>query len=310
MPLVIPPAWRDHVWIGKGKPIPQLVHNLRICLVDGKALPPCGLLGRWPDLEASAARAMDLHSNQRVVALLHADDPTFVSSSCGALNHLLLDVAIWTRRHRAQFHQASGKTVWMCTAYTEEMTDVQVTMPSPDLSTTVVLQQKLTHRWLGVLWSNVLYFKADMEAKLQAASSVLGQLAGLVVCRALPIALAIQVFESKVDSMLVLSRWLWITLPDAKERLNRCYEGWAKLLLGSDFWRNGAVACSEAGCSLSGEARLVRDTAMRHARQLRGDLPDFYASLYMQVYDIPEGWPNGSKKLLGLTSVKSLTSMV
>ena len=85
--------------------------NLRKCLSENKVLPTCALRGSWPDLEASAAGALDLHSDYKVVAVLHADDPAFIASSCGALNDLLFDVAVYAKRHRAQFDLFSNKII-------------------------------------------------------------------------------------------------------------------------------------------------------------------------------------------------------
>ena len=72
----IPAAWRSHTWAGDGVPDYGIVANLRAKLRAGVDLPPAGLLALWPDLEASASRALDLESSLRVPCLFHADDPS------------------------------------------------------------------------------------------------------------------------------------------------------------------------------------------------------------------------------------------
>ena len=80
-----PPAcWQGHECFGNGTPLPGLVDHLRECMRRGSGLPPASLLSAWPDLEASAARALDLESPIRLVAILHADDPVGLGSSRGA----------------------------------------------------------------------------------------------------------------------------------------------------------------------------------------------------------------------------------
>ena len=46
--------------------------DLRRALVAASALPPAEVLREWPDMEASAARCLDLQDQQRVPALLAA----------------------------------------------------------------------------------------------------------------------------------------------------------------------------------------------------------------------------------------------
>ena len=178
----------------------------------GRSLPGTDLLRARPDLEASALRAMDILAPARVVAILHADDPVFLSTSRGALNSLLGDVAIWAKWHRAAFHQSKSKTVVMVTglpAWAEQnVATPPVVMPASSGNGLVQLEYKQTHRWLGVLWSSHLSFESEFEVRVAIASSAFAPLASLVSGGIIPITFATQLFESKVDSILNLSRWL------------------------------------------------------------------------------------------------------
>ena len=68
--------------------------------------PGAELLAQSRVLEASAARALDLIADARVPAILHADDPAFLSSTKGGLQRILDVVAVWCRDSGAVFHSA------------------------------------------------------------------------------------------------------------------------------------------------------------------------------------------------------------
>lgn len=75
--------------------------------VEGlRPLPSREVLTSAPHVEASALRALNMHADERVAVILHADDPVFLASSAGACQALLADVAEWAFRHKAAFHTA------------------------------------------------------------------------------------------------------------------------------------------------------------------------------------------------------------
>lgn len=78
--------------------------------------------------------------------------------------------------------------------------------------------------------------------------------------------MALELFESKVDAVLNKGRWLYTLAPAAQCRLDNALDNWARLLLGADWWCNGAVCRSELGWLLSGMARGVKCVALRRAR--------------------------------------------
>ena len=132
------------------------------------------------------------------------------------------------------------------------------------------------HRWLGVRWPVDLVFLQDLYMRLALASAAFSKLSGLVSAGAVPIAWATRLFESKVDSILVLSRWLWLGVPGLAAILDRQQENWARGLIGAATWRNPAVASSEVGWLLSGHDRAVKEVALRRARLWRLPATDIY----------------------------------
>ncbi len=131
-------------------------------------LPAKHVMTDCADLEASAARALDLEAPRRLVAILHADDPVLLASSRGALQQTLDLVDEWALLHNAQFHHSTDKTVVMVSsALGAEDLDLQAV---PRLSMVgrdgqrVFLEYKQVHKWLGVRWSSNLVFTASLIA--------------------------------------------------------------------------------------------------------------------------------------------------
>ena len=71
----IPTAWDEHTWTGLGTPETLLVEVIKCTLLHGSLLLSPVDLMKSPNLEASAARAFDMLDDQRLIAVLHADDP-------------------------------------------------------------------------------------------------------------------------------------------------------------------------------------------------------------------------------------------
>ncbi len=72
-----------------------------------------------------------------------------------------------------------------------------------------------------------------------------GKLGGPIVC--VPLALAVDKFESKVEGCMRFGRWLLVFAIGAEEQLSKCYEAWARALVGSPSWRSGVIASGELG---------------------------------------------------------------
>ena len=106
----------------------------------------------WPDLEASAAKSLDLTAPIRIPAIFHADGPVLLSSSMGELENMLEVVASWGRRHNAKFHLGPAKTVVMVTAADTCKpvdADVQVHMFSVDTGS-LVRTGSATPGWVSI----------------------------------------------------------------------------------------------------------------------------------------------------------------
>ena len=98
----MPTSWKSHNWECSGTPTPLLTDWLVTILKAGGALPSVDVLAKWPALEASAARALDIIASRRVVMLLHADDPVILASSKGELQRTLHFISGWCQ-HMCKF---------------------------------------------------------------------------------------------------------------------------------------------------------------------------------------------------------------
>jgi hypothetical protein len=108
----------------------------------------------------------------------------------------------------------------------------------------------------------------------------------------------VELFESKVDSILAFARWLFAVSPGALVRLDRVYEGWSRALLGADFWRNADVCRGELGWSLTGSARGACSVALRHARVLALPPGDLYKDAFLAAESVGTGWAVASLAVL------------
>ena len=78
--------------------------------------------------------------------------------------------------------------------------------------------------WLGPLWPRDLVFVPDMNQRLAIAGTNFTTLSNLVDANVIPLPMAVVLFESKVDSILTLSQWIWVGQEGVEETLNRQYD--------------------------------------------------------------------------------------
>ena len=177
--LRMPAAWARHQWVGNGSPVPELVAHLRACLRSDSGLPPASLLSVSSDLEASAARALDLESPFRLAAILHADDPVILGSSRGALQSSLDIVSSWAILHGAHSHVAAEKSVVMVSGDVLPCPAGPISMLKAN-GERAILSFMQSHRWLGVIWASNLDLEPDMRSMVGLPSAVFAGLNGLV----------------------------------------------------------------------------------------------------------------------------------
>ena len=84
---------------------------------------------------------------------------------------------------------------------------------------------KDVHRWLGILWPHNLGFAAALHDIVARASCACAPLVGLVTSGAIPITLAMEIFEVKVDSVLRFGRWLYALSHEATSCFSCTSEG-------------------------------------------------------------------------------------
>ena len=191
----IPEVWRGYEFKGLGSPQADLAQNLLSKIQGGGPLPSPAALREWTNLEASALKALDLAAPQRMIAILHADDPVLLESSRGALESAAGIMLKWARRHRATLHTGSGKSVTMvmgsARAVAATETESELHIPSADSQSTVTLKRAYSHRWLRIKWDSELIFKAALMARLGEAATQFSTLTGLPAAKAFPLPLAL-----------------------------------------------------------------------------------------------------------------------
>ena len=77
-----------------------------------------------------------------------------------------------------------------------------------------------SHRWLGILRDCSLNFAAVLEQKIACATAAVATLAVLVAGRMIPLALALDLFESKVEGSMRFGLWLLALVDGAEDMLN------------------------------------------------------------------------------------------
>ena len=179
----------------------------------------------------------------------------------------------WCWEPKAEFHIGTDKTVAMVVSGTlmgsTEASLRPLCLPQKcrrRAGSGQPLVFKNSHRWLGLRWPADLVFRTALTERVAIARSVFSELPFLVASKAIPLTIALELFESKVDGVLAFGRWCFTLADCAQEVLDDVYQEWALALLGGDRWRNAAVAMSELGWKLSGHSRALVDVALRRAR--------------------------------------------
>ena len=86
------------------------------------------------------------------------------------------------------------------------------------------------HKWLGLLRRADLDVSHALDQRLRVSSAHFSTIAGLVASK-LPLAIVLELFESKVDGALKYARWLLATQQGALDKLDVIYMAWARALL-------------------------------------------------------------------------------
>ena len=276
----LPSVWSHHQWSGQGVPQPAMVGYILDALRAQGQLPDSACLQMHPDLEASAARALDLQDPLRLPILLHADDPVFLASSWGELCRVVLMIERWAPTHRACFHVSEDKSIVSRLGGSGELQPVFF-RPSPSSPSCPLSFGSGAHKWLGWIWTEAGGVEETLNAKVQVSSGVFASLAGLCTSGVIPLPFALKLFEGKVDACLRPGRWLFAALaPHASQVLDQLYAKWGRILLGVPPWMPAHAVFWELGWTLSGMARAVLDIAVRRARVQCWDKNDLYRRIF------------------------------
>ena len=197
----LPKTWKDHQWSGQGVPQMSLVARILEALHADAQLPTSSALQAYPDLEASAARALDLRDPGRLAILLHADDPVLLASSWGELCRMILMIERWAPGHGARFHVSDDKSVVFRLGESGQVQPIFF-RPSPSAPSTSLSLCSDAHRWLGWLWTEAGGAAETLQARIRVASGCFSTLAGLCTSQAIPLPFALNIFEGKVDACM------------------------------------------------------------------------------------------------------------
>ena len=285
--ITIPSCWQNRSWSGLGTPDMQRAAELARHISAGLPLPSIADLDNDCTLEACALKALDLSAPRRLVAVLQCDDPVLLASSRGEANVVLAKLARWCWHSKSVFHVGADKTVGMVLSgqLLGSCDGSLHPLHLPDRGDTcapgegAALSFKAVHKWLGLLWPASLDFGCALAERLSVARAAFSDLPGLVAAKALPLAVALEMFEAKVEGTLAFGRWCFALAPDALTALDDVYNEWALALLGADPWRNVSVAASELGWQLSGSSRALLDIARRRAKVLSLPLGSLYRDI-------------------------------
>ena len=266
----VPQAWLMHIWTGKGTPASHLVEDLLTRLRSNAPLPHVSFLCHDADLEASAARALDLFDEANMIpVLLHADDPIFLASSKGEADRVMNIVYEWAVDFKATLHVGPEKTVVQAGGCQLLVSGLRLSAPlkfrQPQPHFPIPLTWRNNHKWPGLQWHADGNFDHHAATILAACSTLVSFLCGLVTNDRIPVGIARHLFNIKVEAKIRFGRWLWASTTHVLEKLDACYDRWAKLILGADPWRNEKMCSSELGWDLTGAARAVHDMATKRA---------------------------------------------
>ena len=298
----MPKCWKQHIWSGSGAPHADTTQRLLTAIQSGSPLPTADMLARDPDLEASAARALDLSDPYRIPVLLHADDPLFLASSKGELRRMLQIIAAWSKKYKACLHVSNSKSVVMLIAGPTQKAVFEpnafflyqsFTMPAP-----VPLQTVDSHKWLGLMWDFQSTLERHALMTIAAQQSKVAMLAGMVQGGSLPLSVALHLFEIKINASLRFGRWLWGLSPISRARLDDAQRAWARTILGAEPWRNSAVNMAELGWHMTGSAQCVLDVASRRARLWNAADSSLAGTVFTMCDCFGSSWTTRSKLLL------------
>ena len=300
----IPVVWHSLKWRSDGSPCTDLTKRLCHNIVNGGALPAKEDVESCADLAASCLRALDQTASLRLALVLHADDPVLLSSSQGAAQQALECMAVWAYRHKVAFHVGACKTVAVVRAE-----DFQPVLSFPvmggNAAQIVVVS---SHKWLGLLWPADLNFSKHLLQMIAVADTLVASICGLI-STGLPLAFALELFNSNVEGFLRFGRWLVALAPGAIEVYNEAFNKWACRLLGAPPWRSSAVASCELGWRLTGFRRAALDVAMKRARLWSLDAGDLYGAIFQEGHSSPKSWASLSKSCLDTWGVPDLPAL-
>lgn len=69
-----------------------------------------------------------------------------------------------------------------------------------------------SHKWFGLLFASDLDLAADLQHRLVLVEWNMSGIVSLAACGAMSLHISLMAFQAKVDLVLVVSRWFWVTV--------------------------------------------------------------------------------------------------
>ena len=147
------------------------------------------------------------------------------------------------------------------------------------------------HKWLGLQWSVCLEFTNSLKMRLGYADKKCSELTELVAANALPLHMAVVIFEAKIDSYLAYGCWLHaLCAKDAEDLFTEFYDKCALRFLGAPSWRRAALAHSELGHRFAPYHKVLKHVALRLAKVEMAEVQDFHSTTAKQLAHISGTW--------------------
>jgi hypothetical protein len=188
--------------------------------------------------------------------------------------------AAWSWKHGATFHSGSKRNIVFLLGSPSGSLPPLLLEVSPGLTAALPYGTE-AHRWLGWLWDEDYGFDATLKVRRGTASTHAAVLAGLVSARAIPLSLAVVLWEFKVMGSMMPGMWLYsVCAPHADTVLNAGVGAWLRALVGAPPWTPDIAVQWELGLPLSGAARALLLVAFKRAYLWCLCVDDFYQRFF------------------------------
>ena len=158
------------------------------------------------------------NNHGRYPILVHADDQLFPISNIHSGQKLLDLASSWAHSNEQEYHVGRNKTVALpLVGDWSQLTSGATSMNIAGNTLSVVSE----HRYLGAIWATALNFTPHLEAHINAARGAKQSTIALARAEKLPEHVIGEMVGAKALGALMVSPFLFVFVPNAKERIRR-----------------------------------------------------------------------------------------